>query len=445
MHALIRKLPRFRRAYREMENFAARERWSRSELDAYQLERLNRLWQRAIGHVPHYQQLRAALDLPPTFASLEHFQAAVPVLTKSDVRTLRRQLLARPARPGKWGRTGGSTGEPTEVYWETSAHLEALRGKYRWFASWDVDFFDRFVFLWGHFASFAPGWRGVREKWQMRVQDRLRNRIRLSAYDLNPADLRRHLQRIAAFQPTCIYAYASAAHLLAAEAERIGFTCPSLKAVVCTAERVPPATVEAVTRAFGVPAIEEYGSSECGFLAGSDAQGQLRIREDNVLLETVAREDGRYDIVVTPLGNGSFPLIRYAIGDVVAQPIERPARGLAILPPVEGRNNDLLRSSTGNVIYQGRIEAVFEFTDAIRLYQVRQLSDGSVRVLIERSQAQVKLDSDALRSEVQELVEDFPVTIEVVDRIPQSPAGKHRFIFSEMSMAELYAAPPAYS
>jgi phenylacetate-coenzyme A ligase PaaK-like adenylate-forming protein len=54
---LLKHLPRFQRAYRELDKLAERETWSREELTRWQLDRLNVMWQHAIGHVPYYARL----------------------------------------------------------------------------------------------------------------------------------------------------------------------------------------------------------------------------------------------------------------------------------------------------------------------------------------------------------------------------------------------------
>ena len=75
---LMRYLPRFRRAYQKLETLAAREGWSRPEIEAFQLDRLNAVWQDAIAHVPYYRHLAAEQDLPPRFSSLAEFRSVVP-------------------------------------------------------------------------------------------------------------------------------------------------------------------------------------------------------------------------------------------------------------------------------------------------------------------------------------------------------------------------------
>lgn len=58
---LLRLLPRFRRADREMKVLEAREQWSRNEIEAFQLDRLNAVWNHAIAHAPHHRELRSRI------------------------------------------------------------------------------------------------------------------------------------------------------------------------------------------------------------------------------------------------------------------------------------------------------------------------------------------------------------------------------------------------
>src|ERR1700710_476641 len=83
---LLRLLPRFWRVRRDIAVLEAREAWSRTELESFQLERLNRVWVHAVAHVPYYRELRTRAALPDRFRSLEEFRAGVPVLTRAVVR-----------------------------------------------------------------------------------------------------------------------------------------------------------------------------------------------------------------------------------------------------------------------------------------------------------------------------------------------------------------------
>jgi phenylacetate-CoA ligase len=339
--AFLKLLPRFRRAYDEMEPLAFRERWPRADIEAFQLERLNSVWAHASRHVPWYRELAARTGAPERFDSLEAFRDVVPVLSKSEVGERPEAFLSELAEPGEWHRTGGSTGAPMRNYWSTAAHREILRTRYRHLDLWGFDIFSRTLYLWGHSASLAPGLAGWVERVRAPIEDRLRNRLRLSAYEVGQAALRDYLRRIAEFRPTVVYGYSSALYLLAQEAERTGFRCDSPRLFILTGEPALPVHVDTIERVFDVRTSVEYGAIETGVMASEWPDRTLRVREDVVLIETLPREDGRYEIVPTVLVNPSFPLLRYAIGDVTDAPLDLPRRGFAVLKNVSGRASEL--------------------------------------------------------------------------------------------------------
>jgi phenylacetate-CoA ligase len=438
---LLRFLPRFRAARRALRQLEERERWPRAQIEAFQLERLNAVWGHAVAYVPHYRRLAAEAGLPQRFASLDEFRAAVPVLPKAAVRERGRDFLSERAARGHWTRTGGSTGTPMDCYWAADAHCTMLRGKYRFQASWGLDIFVRTVFLWGHSASLKPGLAGLVARLRQPLEDRLRNRLRLSAYRLGRDDLRHYLRRIAAFRPALLYGYSRALALLAEEAEAESFRCDSLRLAVLTGEPASVHLVATIERVFGIPAVVEYGSVECGFLAGEGPDRRLRVREDGVLLETLPRQ-GRHDIVVTVLSNPSFPLLRYAIGDVTDAALEVPDHGFAVLKNVVGRNNDLIVSRSGGLLHSAHFDALFKYeTRLIRRFRVHQQTDGGVRVALELTDPAASLDLAPLEAKLRELVEGYPVTLEVVEALPRTPAGKHRLVLSDLDIANRVRQP----
>jgi phenylacetate-CoA ligase len=430
---LLCVLPRFRRAYRALAELEAREGWSRAELEAFQLERLNAVWAHAARHVGYYRRLAESRRLPPRFARLEEFRALVPPLPHALLRERPRDFLSGRAARGGWRYTSGSTGEVLRVFWGHADHHEVLRARYRFYAAWGLDIFDRFAFLWGHGAALAGGLGGLVARLRQPVEDRLRNRIRLSAYHLGRDDLRRHLARLAAFRPAALYAYSSAAYLLALEAEAQGSRCDSLRLTVLSAEPAFPSLVEAVERGLRAPVAVEYGASECGLIAAQGPDRALRVREDLVLPETLPRPDGRYDIVISVLGNLSFPLLRYAIGDVTDAPLVAPGRGFAVLHNVAGRDNDLLLSRCGRTLHPFLLDEVLERVAGLRRWRIHQRHDGALAVAVEPSDPRAAPDTDRLARQLEGLVGGYPVRVELVEVLPGSPAGKHRWVVSDLA------------
>lgn len=435
---LIRYLPRFQKALRALQVMAERETWPRSAIEAFQLDRLNAVWQHAAVHVPYYRGLRTNADLPLRFSSLSEFRSSVPVLSKSEIRTTPQRFFSEQPRRGGWKRTGGSTGTPMSIYWASEAHYEMLCTRYRFYAMWGIDIFDRSAFLWGHSASFAPGLAGLMARFQQPLEDRLRNRIRLSAYHLGQQDLDHYLQKIMRFRPVSFYGYSRALYLLACKAAENGFRCDSLKLFVLTGEPAFPYIVEKIERTFGVPAAVEYGATECVRIAEEWPDRTLRVREDVVFVETLPREDGRYEIVLSVLNNPSFPLLRYALDDMTDAALNCPDQGFSIFKNVVGRNNDFIVTRSGGLLHSSRFDALFKyFSKAIQGFQIQQDAKGALAVLLEMNprSAPADIDVPGLQRKIHELVEGYPVTLKVVESIPQTLAGKHRIVMSDLATA----------
>ena len=435
----VRWLPRFQKATRAIQVLAERERWSRSRIDALQLDRLNQLWEYAVSHVPYYQWLAKDHQLPVRFSSLEEFSQTMPVLRKSTIKQDSQAFLSVGARSGCWKYTGGSTGTPTPIFWSHGAHHESLHAKYRFQARWGVDIFDRTAFLWSSGYLPASGWRGRWSRLRQPLIDRMRNRLRLSAHDVSRESLRCYLGQLQRFQPVMIYGYSRALYLLALEAQQSGgWRCPSLKVVVATSEPTWPHMIQAIEAGLGAPVAREYGAAECGIMATDGPERLLRVREDHVLLETLPREDGRYDIVVTVFTNPSFPLIRYAIGDVTSSPLDTPDAGFAILSDVGGRNNDLLRSKTGDYLHCVHVELVVATTTAkiLRRFRIHQFGDGSVRIDAELHDPAMADEAagqlEAMRRFFEDRLGGYPVTLRLVSAVQQTIAGKHRVVESDL-------------
>lgn len=430
---IARHLPRFRKAYRSFEELEARENWTRSQIEAFQLERLNETWRHAIAHVAYYRQLQAQRQLPHRFQSLTEFAEIVPRLDKMYLRKNPHEFLSDQPQPGKWHRTSGSTSIPLQAFRSHVAHHEMLCTNYRYYRMWGHDIFDPMVFLW-NFTRQKSGIRGRLMSYREIVEDKLRNRLRLSAHKLGRDDLAGYLKRIAEFRPSAIYSYSRAAYLLALEAKQQNFSCPSLKVINLTSEPATEHIVRTIEQAFGVPCIIQYGCVELGFVAGQWPDRTLRVREDIVYVESLPRKDGFYDVLLTCLNNPSFPLLRYDIGDVTDQPVALPPLGFAILNSISGRCGDMLYSPSGRCMHPTAADSVFEveYCEFVRRYQIHQRSDYSLLVLIELNHPTRIPNLEQMAKHISQELDHCPTKVEIVEKIKQTEAGKHRNVISEI-------------
>jgi phenylacetate-CoA ligase len=427
---LLNLVPRFRQARRSVEALAGQEGLTRTDIEALQLEHLNHVWQHAIGHVPYYQALAGGGGLPKAFANLDEYRAAVPVLRKPAVAADPERFRSDEAEAGFWKRTGGSTGRPLTVYWGEQAHREMLAARYRYYQAWGVDFTDRSAMLWGNSGALQPGWPGRRNRMRTPVEDRLRRRLRLSTYDLRDGTLTEYLRRIEAWRPATLYGFSSSVHLLATAAAG-GFDCPALRLVTLTGEPTFDYIREAVEQNLGAAATVEYGAAEAPIIASEMPDRTLRVREDLVYLETLPAEDGRFSIVISVLNNPSFPLLRYETADLTDTPLAADQEGFAILGNVAGRTGDLVITGSGTPMHLARIDAFFKYQVAgVRRFRLHQHADRTVRAMVE---VEGTFEQERTARKLTELLDGLDVTIDVVEAIPSSEAGKHRLVMSDVA------------
>jgi phenylacetate-CoA ligase len=133
------------------------------------------------------------------------------------------------------------------------------------------------------------------------------------------------------------------------------------------------------------------------------------------------------------LNNPSFPLIRYQIGDATRTPLELPARGFARLDNVLGRHNDFLLSRSGRRIHAAYVIETLKHAGEIGRYRVHQTEQGSLHVELELRDSPPCMDVDRVAEKLSQALDGYQVCIQIVDSVPPSPSGKHRWIVSDLA------------
>ena len=435
-------VPRFRVLSRELEARADFSALPKPIRDRRRLERLNDRWCTAVHEAGYYRELARKLGLPERFDSLQEFAEVVPVTPRQAVRDRPDDFRLPERRRGKWMTTGGSTGVPTRVFWGLDGHLESLRDQYWARSWWGVGVFDRQAMLWGHATSHGTGLAGWGRKMLVPLIDGLRRRMRLSAYRLDHESLRAYFDRIAAFRPVSLYAYGSAAHLLAI-ANRGRRGPDSLKVAFLAAEPIQDAFRESIGDVFGCPCAGEYGSIDCGMIAYEHPAGKYRVFERSVVVETVPR-DGEYGILVTQLRDTGYPLFRYEVGDMTPAALSCGADGAEVLEAVSGRCYDVLRSPAGAACYGGAVTQILKQLADVALFTVRQGRDFSLTILVQTvSGGDISEDGKRfVATEIAKVLPGVAVGIRTVPEMERTAAGKHRWITSEAG-AELSDRMPS--
>lgn len=162
-------------------------------------------------------------------------------------------------------------------------------------------------------------------------------------------------------------------------------------------EQLFPFQRAAIERYVCERALDSYGCTEIGAIAGECEAGSMHVYADHVHVEIFdgdapARPGTFGDVVVTALRNRAMPLVRYRVGDRARLLPERCRCGLPhpVIADLQARSADSFTASDGSrhhaselVIPLAAVYASPE-ADGIRQIQFEQLDGNGWRVWLER-------------------------------------------------------------
>lgn len=420
-----------------------RDQWlDRAGVEALQLRKLDRLLAIAHAHSPwHRRRIDAAGLRPGHIGSLADLQR-LPPMTRADATAHRDELVWRGV-PGGAQRynTGGSSGQPLIFHYGRWRQASDAAGRMRARRWWGVEPGDPEVYLWG-----APVELGKTDTVKT-IRDRLINQLVLNAFAMSPGRMDRYLDAVEAYQPRCLYGYASSVALLAAHARSRDrrLRLPRLKVVCTTGEPLYPHQRALIGEVFGAPVANEFGSRDIGFTAHETPQGQILLLSESIVLE-VLDDAGRPvapgtigEAVMTGLCSDAQPFLRYRTGDSVrmAGAADRGGRGLHVIDEVVGRRTDFLVRADGTIMHALAGIYVLRAVDGVAEFKLVQHDLRRVEVEVVTNG---RWTSDAPRSIDaglrQRLGDDVRVEVRVVDHIAPEASGKHRYVVSHVRLGD---------
>ena len=257
--------------------------YSRDDIEALQLQKLQALLTSARKHSPWHAKRIETSGINCDDLTFEAFRK-LPTMTKADAQHYGNEM-AWHAVPGGSFRytTGGSSGQPLIFHYGRSRQASDAAGRIRARRWWGVNVGDPEVYLWG-----APVELNKTDRIKT-IRDRLLNQLVLNAFAMSPENMSIYLTAIQKFKPKCIYGYASSVALLANYARQNGrqLSLPDLKVVCTTGEPLYPEQRQLISETFKVPVANEFGSRDIGFTAHENSHQQMVLMSESVLLEVL--------------------------------------------------------------------------------------------------------------------------------------------------------------
>ena len=420
------------------------ERWSIDALRDLQLGFLRRLLRHAYTHTAHYRDVMDAAEVrPEDFTSIDDL-AKLPVLDRATLRaTAESRLSVAPPFVAVTKTSSGTTGEPVTVRYNAESRHWRDASRWRGYGWAGYRIGMRAMHYWG----FGPRVTSWTKRTKANIDHAFKRDLYVDCSPRGDAALTEAIGKFRAYKPHVIVAYAAGAAALARFVNAKGLRDWHDTPVIVGAERWWPEDRAEIVRAFG-PAFETYGAREVQLMgAECEEHDGLHTSMEMLVVELIVRErDGRVraarpgetgEVCVTDLHNLACPMIRYVTGDlaVAREPTAcRCGRSLLRIGPIEGRVTETLHDGNGNAV-SGLVFSVLFAMIGIEAthFQIVQRVDRSLvlRLVLAEGPALSPKGDRSVRDWVAKYLPGVPMTLEIVDEIPLTAAGKRKLVIVE--------------
>ena len=409
--------------------------WPREQLEAWRTQHLREFLGKIGQSVPYYRELFRSRGFDPRAVTSTGDLAALPLLTKADIRTHTDALKADGHGPISRYNTGGSSGEPLVFYIGRDRKSHDVAAKWRATRWWGVDIGDAEAVIWG-----SPIEHGAQDRIR-RWRDRLLRSELLPAFEMSESRLDGFIATLRRQRPRMLFGYPSALSHIArhAQARRVAMNDLGIRVAFVTSERLYDEQRALITQTFGCKVANGYGGRDAGFIAHECPAGSMHLSAEDIIAEVIDGEgrplpEGQSgEIVVTHLATDDFPFVRYRTGDVGVLDSEKCAcgRGLPRLRELQGRTTDFVVAADGTVMHGLSLIYVIRDLPGIKAFKVtqdtRQLT--SVDIVPEAG-----FDAAAIEMVVagfkRRLGASVNVVVRLVEAIEPEKSGKYRYIVS---------------
>ena len=430
----VRNLLRENYQYRAALKEVCRSQWfSGAELREYQIEHLASVLRYAAAKIPYYQNVLAEYGLSDGRIASPDDLSRLPLLTKQDVVSAGRALVARRTWGLRFkGTTSGSTGLTLTGYRD----LRSIRYENAFIArqlEWaGMRRGDRRAWIRGDIV--VPPGQGNPPFWRLNRAD---NMLMLSSFHLAEAHNPAYVAALEHFDPVIIQAYPSSIAFLARYLDGSGrrYRGLNLKGIVTSSETLLPDQRHVIERAFGCRVFDWYGNYERAAAIGTCEQGSYHILSDYGVVELLAMEDGSKEIVGTGFFNSAMPLFRYRTGDAVIPSADGTTcpcgRALPVVQQIVGRVDDYVRTPDGRHI--GMMAIIFDWVTGIWEGQIVQEKIDELRIrVVPMGQLTQEMKQD-IEAKARSLTgPDMKIIVEAVEEIPRTARGKLRTVVSKL-------------
>ncbi|MEO6696300.1 MAG: phenylacetate--CoA ligase family protein [Ignavibacteria bacterium] len=363
----------------------------------------------------------------------------LPVLVKSDYQGSEKKLISDGIENKNIyrGYTSGSSGHPFSYAKDKFSHAMTwalIKDRYRYYN----------LSLDSKQARFYGIPLEKKDYIIEKTKDLLSNRVRFPVFDLSDQMLEIFLEKFRRIKFDYVYGYTNSivlfARFLIKKKILLKDVCPTLKLCIGTSENCTDDDKKIINKAFGVQAINEYGTSEVDLIAFEDMEGNWKLSEENIYIEIlddngdqlITGGEGR--IVLTALHNKAMPFIRYEIGDKAE--IKPGSDKIEIIKLLGGVNDIIMLPSgkkSSGVTFYFITRDVLESSGILREFIIRQTDIDKFIFDVVSDEDIKEEDKKLIQQKMDKYLEPgLSFRVNRVSKIERTKAGKMKHFHSHL-------------
>jgi phenylacetate-CoA ligase len=277
-----------------------------------------------------------------------------------------------------------------------------------------------------------------------RTKDFLSNRVRFPVFDLSDEMCGKFLEKFRRIKFDYVYGYTNSIVLFARYLLRrdiiLKTVCPSLKICICTSENCTAEDKKIIERAFGIKAVNEYGTSEVDLIAFENPEGIWKLSLENIYIEIIddsgkrITDGGEGRILLTALHNKAMPFIRYEIGD---RAVIKADRDRIKIERLAGGVNDIIKLPSGKIssgiTFYFITRDVLESSGILREFIIRQTEINKFVFEVVSDDDLSEKDKNLIQKKMDIYLEPgLSFVIKRVEKIERTKAGKMKHFHSSL-------------
>jgi phenylacetate-CoA ligase len=424
-----------------LKDFEKIQWYSSDALFEYQSKKLSSLINHCYNSVPYYRNVMEKRNLKPHDIRTPKDLFKLPILTKEDIRNNFNQLISKNAIKSNLidGHTSGTTGSPLHFYYDKQICRIKTVLDWRQKRIADINPGDKMAFFLGR--MIVPAIQKKPPFWRI---NRFLNQMFFSSFHLSNENIKYYIDELFRFNPVAIEGYPSTMYLIARFLlnENRFFKA---KAVFTSSETLLPLQREVIEKAFQCKLFDFYGlaervtfSTECESHMGHHVNSDFGIVEITDLNGNEVSQGSLGRIVSTGLHNLSMPLLRYQTNDIssISSEFCSCGRKFPLMSDVTSKAEDIITTKDGRYISASVLTHPFKPLKGIQESQIVQEDLDHITIKIVRMSSCQCIETNELILEMQKrLGKEMKITIEFVDQIPRTKAGKLRWVISKVPLS----------